>query len=48
MKASEAEETTSKLVAFLHEQGLRQDSHPETKTNEGSLSILLPEIELLD
>jgi hypothetical protein len=29
-----AAETTSKLVAFLHEKGLRQDPHPETKTKE--------------
>jgi hypothetical protein len=31
---SDAEETTGKLVAFLHEKGLRQDPHPETKTKE--------------
>ena len=31
---SDAAETTSKLVAFLHEKGLRQDPHPETKTKE--------------
>ena len=31
---SDAEETTSKLVAFLHEKGLDQDPHPETKTKE--------------
>jgi hypothetical protein len=31
---SDAEETTSKLVAFLHEKGLRQDPYPETKTKE--------------
>ena len=29
-----AAETTSKLVALLHEKGLRQDPHPETKTKE--------------
>ena len=34
VSASDAEETTSKLVAFLHEKGLRQDPQPETKTKE--------------
>ena len=32
--APHAEETKNKLVAFLQEKGLRQDSHPETKTKE--------------
>jgi hypothetical protein len=30
----DAEEATRKLVAFLHEKGLQQDPHPETKTRE--------------
>jgi hypothetical protein len=34
VEASDAEETKKKLVAFLHDKGLRQDSHPETKTKE--------------
>ena len=34
VSASDAEETTSKLVAFLHEKGLQQDPQPETKTKE--------------
>ena len=32
--ASDAEETTSRLVDFLEERGLRQDPQPETKTKE--------------
>ena len=31
---SDAEEATNKLVAFLHQKGLRQDPNPETKTKE--------------
>jgi hypothetical protein len=31
---SDAEEATRKLVAFLHQKGLRQDQNPETKTKE--------------
>jgi hypothetical protein len=34
VSASAAEETTSRLVDFLHERGLRQNPHPETKTKE--------------
>ena len=34
VSASDAEETTSKLVAFLHEKGLQQDPQPEPKTKE--------------
>ena len=32
--ASDAEDTKKKLAAFLHDKGLRQDPHPETKTKE--------------
>jgi hypothetical protein len=32
--ASDAEETKKKLVTFLHDKGLRQDPHAETKTKE--------------
>jgi hypothetical protein len=31
---SDAEEATNKLVAFLHQKGLRQGPNPETKTKE--------------
>ena len=34
VKESKAEETTGKLVVFMHEKELRQDPHPETKTKE--------------
>jgi len=34
VEASDAEQTKKKLVAFLHDKGLRQDPHPETKTRE--------------
>jgi hypothetical protein len=30
----DAAERARKLVAFLHEKGLRQNPHPETKTKE--------------